>query len=113
MKSNVLFRFIIVLGLMFVSTSFYKANAETLKNKTAKQPTISYTCNMHPDVSQDKPGKCPKCGAKMVEKKLIANGNTKSKNSKHLDEKVLSDSTSKNHKSVGKQHQTKDFNFTK
>jgi len=23
---------------------------------------ITYTCPMHPDVQQDKPGKCPKCG---------------------------------------------------
>ena len=102
MKSNVLFRFIIVLGLMFVSTSILKVNALAPQSKTAKQSAITYTCNMHPDVSQDKPGKCPKCGAKMVEKKLLAKSSTKLKISRHLHEKVLNDSTSKNHKSVGK-----------
>ena len=102
MKRRFLFRLIIVVGLMFVSTSILKVNAQAPQSKTAKQSTISYTCNMHPDVNQDKPGDCPRCGAKMVEKKLLVNNSTKSKISKHLHEKVLNDSTSKNHKSVGK-----------
>jgi hypothetical protein len=28
-----------------------------------------YTCTMHPEVISDKPGKCPKCGMDLVEKK--------------------------------------------
>ncbi|MBE7158944.1 MAG: hypothetical protein INR62_11025 [Rhodospirillales bacterium] len=28
-----------------------------------------YTCVMHPEVVQDHPGDCPKCGMKLVEKK--------------------------------------------
>lgn len=28
--------------------------------KSAK--TLTYTCPMHPEVTQNKPGKCPKCG---------------------------------------------------
>ena len=31
--------------------------------------TTRYTCSMHPEVVQDKPGDCPKCGMKLVEKK--------------------------------------------
>ncbi|NOZ48096.1 MAG: hypothetical protein GXO79_15165 [Chlorobi bacterium] len=27
-----------------------------------------YTCTMHPEVMMDKPGDCPKCGMKLVEK---------------------------------------------
>ena len=30
---------------------------------------VKYTCTMHPEVVQDKPGKCPKCSMKLVEKK--------------------------------------------
>ena len=29
---------------------------------------VKYTCSMHPEVVQDKPGNCPKCGMKLVEK---------------------------------------------
>jgi membrane fusion protein, copper/silver efflux system len=45
---------------------------------TSTQPTnepaqksaqaVSYTCSMHPEVVQDKPGNCPKCGMKLIEK---------------------------------------------
>ena len=30
---------------------------------------VQYTCGMHPEVVQDNPGKCPKCGMDLVEKK--------------------------------------------
>ncbi len=29
----------------------------------------TYTCSMHPEVISDKPGKCPKCGMELIEKK--------------------------------------------
>lgn len=29
----------------------------------------AYTCPMHPEVGQDKPGKCPKCGMRLVAKR--------------------------------------------
>ena len=29
---------------------------------------IQYTCTMHPEVLQDEPGKCPKCGMELVKK---------------------------------------------
>jgi hypothetical protein len=34
----------------------------------AKAQTV-YTCPMHPEVRQDRPGKCPKCGMKLVREK--------------------------------------------
>jgi Heavy metal binding domain len=30
-----------------------------------------YTCPMHPEVVQDKPGECPKCGMKLVPKNVV------------------------------------------
>lgn len=30
---------------------------------------VKYTCSMHPDVVQDKPGNCPKCGMALTEKR--------------------------------------------
>lgn len=29
---------------------------------------VQYTCTMHPEVLQDEPGKCPKCGMELVKK---------------------------------------------
>ncbi len=34
-----------------------------------EEKTVQYTCSMHPEVVQDKPGNCPKCGMKLVEKR--------------------------------------------
>lgn len=37
------------------------------KKKTATQdPDVFYTCSMHPQVMQDKPGKCPICGMDLI-----------------------------------------------
>ena len=30
---------------------------------------VQYTCSMHPDVVQDKAGKCPKCGMDLTQKR--------------------------------------------
>ena len=27
-----------------------------------------YTCPMHPEIQQDKPGTCPKCGMDLIQK---------------------------------------------
>ena len=36
---------------------------------TGSPAAQKYTCPMHPEVEQDKPGKCPKCGMKLESKK--------------------------------------------
>ncbi len=43
-----------------------KAAAHT--SKKAKTAKVVYTCSMHTDVMSYKPGKCPKCGMKLVKK---------------------------------------------
>ena len=53
----------------------FQANPESFLNKEVEAPAIrhepkpaaatpaqTYTCPMHPEVKQDKPGSCPKCG---------------------------------------------------
>ncbi len=34
-----------------------------------KNKAITYTCSMHPEVTSDKQGKCPKCGMDLIKKK--------------------------------------------
>src|SRR6476620_5798739 len=34
--------------------------------QTSKSEATQYTCVMHPEVVQDHPGKCPKCGMELV-----------------------------------------------
>lgn len=43
-----------------------KKNVASDKKKT--EIAGHYTCTMHPEVSKDKPGVCPKCGMELVEK---------------------------------------------
>lgn len=38
----------------------------------AEPAAAGYTCEHHPEVSSDKPGKCPKCGMDLVPKKPTA-----------------------------------------
>lgn len=38
--------------------------------KETKDAAVIYTCPMHPEVTSDKPGKCPKCGMDLRKKKI-------------------------------------------
>jgi hypothetical protein len=51
-----------------------KKSANTEQNSATAN--ITYTCPMHPEVTSDKPGKCPKCGMDLVEKKVDNNTNS-------------------------------------
>ena len=50
---------------MQTTTSDNGKKTETSVKGAAK----TYTCSMHPEVIADKPGKCPKCGMQLIEKK--------------------------------------------
>jgi hypothetical protein len=39
---------------------------EEIRMSTTPQQTETYTCPMHPEVQQDRPGNCPKCGMPLV-----------------------------------------------
>jgi len=41
------------------------------KTEETEAPAFYYTCIMHPEIHQDKPGKCPKCGMTLVKKEGV------------------------------------------
>ncbi len=59
---------IIITALLFLTGSFVWAQQETGKQKQS----VIYTCVMHPEVQMNQPGNCPKCGMKLVAKKVKA-----------------------------------------
>ena len=44
-------------------------NGKMDKCKKSDPKATIYTCSMHPEVTSDKPGKCPKCNMDLIEKK--------------------------------------------
>lgn len=69
MKSTFLFPKILFAGLLLVCFSTFPISCQTPEKKVVKQ-IVQYTCLMHPEVVSDKPGDCPKCGMKLVLKKV-------------------------------------------
>ena len=41
-------------------------------NSMQEKESVIYTCAMHPEVQQDRPGTCPKCGMKLVKTEIKA-----------------------------------------
>ena len=50
-----------------------KQTSEELKKRSeqTKPQAFYYTCVMHPEIHQDQPGKCPKCGMTLVKKEGV------------------------------------------
>jgi len=68
MKKNLLV-FIIALSTVGM---FNSCGSSSTREKTGSSDTaakIEYTCTMHTEVINNKPGKCPVCGMVLVEKK--------------------------------------------
>ena len=59
-----------IAGEMKKTDEEMKQTSEQLKKKIEESKTQAfyYTCVMHPEIHQDKPGKCPKCGMTLVKK---------------------------------------------
>lgn len=74
MKTNVPIQLLIML-LVVVSTACQPSKNKSEDTHSAQQTDstqhehmakVAYTCTMHPEVVQDEPGKCPKCGMELV-----------------------------------------------
>ncbi len=63
-------KIIVLTAALFITSLAIFAQQKTGKKDTTSQ--ITYTCPMHPEVTSNKPGKCPKCGMALVEKKPIS-----------------------------------------
>ena len=51
-----------------------KVEKKAAKPKVKKAVKALYTCPMHPEVTSDKPGKCPKCGMDLVKVEKKSSG---------------------------------------
>jgi hypothetical protein len=60
---------IVALAGIAVGVSGCKEKESSQGQTPGGATTVQYTCNMHPEVVQDKPGKCPKCGMELTVKK--------------------------------------------
>jgi hypothetical protein len=64
-----------VLCIAAISVTGCSGSSQNDKRAQADPPgqkgekAVQYTCSMHPEVVQDKPGDCFKCGMKLVEKR--------------------------------------------
>ena len=62
---------IIIFALAALALSTFNAcnnNNKADHSSEGKQKKGKYTCTMHPGVSADKPGVCPKCGMDLVKR---------------------------------------------
>ena len=77
-------KMIMMAALSILSVSVFAQ--DTTKQKPAmqkhKMQQVKYSCPMHPDVTSNKPGKCPKCGMDLArsEKKQMKMETAKNQN---------------------------------
>ena len=64
----------IILATTTVTFAQMKTDSTHMNMKMAHK---KYTCPMHPEVVRSKPGKCPKCGMKLVAMKMKGKKMTK------------------------------------
>ena len=59
---------VIIAALAMLSMGFVTACGNSNQSAEKHHKKGKYTCTMHPGVSTDKPGVCPKCGMDLVER---------------------------------------------
>ena len=57
----------VVLVFLFASCKNKNTKAQVQAEHNMEMNDVYYTCSMHPQVMQDKPGNCPICGMKLIE----------------------------------------------
>ena len=55
------------------------SNMPIPRDEAKPETKVVYTCVMHPEVQQDKPGNCPKCGMTLVKKTVTVGGSQQQK----------------------------------
>ncbi len=64
----------LTVGITITITGCASSGQNSKPTKANDQPAqksanpVQYYCPMHPEVMQDKPGTCPKCGMELLEK---------------------------------------------
>jgi predicted RNA-binding Zn-ribbon protein involved in translation (DUF1610 family) len=64
-------KLIIIASSMFLFMGLAVAQTGVNNQKEATNTGITYTCSMHPEISSDKPGTCPKCGMDLIQKASV------------------------------------------
>lgn len=67
-KTWILFVAIVVFAVLAAVTGCRPRTETSTTQPTTTGGKVAYTCPMHPEVTADKPGKCPKCGMDLVKK---------------------------------------------
>src|SRR5688500_17016885 len=57
---------LIIIGFLFTLTMATASCNENVEDSASSASTQTYTCPMHPQIVQDKPGQCPICGMDLV-----------------------------------------------
>ena len=68
------YAFMLAIGLLLGFVFFSNSSKKEGHQHTEAGKDEVYTCSMHPQIKQDKPGKCPICGMDLTPLKSTSNG---------------------------------------
>jgi len=67
--ARTLFHFLIFMTPIILTPLFFAGCKTRTRQDLVKDPDLYYTCSMHPNVMEERPGNCPICGMKLIEAK--------------------------------------------